>query len=534
MKGFLTTLAAALSCALAALALAAPAVADVAVGVADDGGKLADDGGLWFLGHMRDVGLTENRITVGWDPDHPTTIRDKEMLDRYIPNATAHGVRIVLLVSPTRARALSESSGAPERFARYVAHLARTYPQVKEIGVGNEPNQPRFWQPQFSSSGTGLACSSYARVLAQAYDALKAVDQNITVIGLSVSPRGNDNPLAAVNGSTSPVRCIRDLGVAYRASGRTRPLMDELAFHPHPNSYTDNHTVGYRWPNAGTSNLGRIKQAVWDAFRGTAQPIFQEAGRPVSRAALPPLRFRLNEVGWQVGVPQSSMHAYYGRESVSRLADERLQADVYAALVPYFACDASVRSMLYYGLVDEPDLDRWQAGLVRADGSRRPSYGTVKSTLARGLARCNRRPVTWRHKTTVVGATARFGERRRSGGDTNWTFVASSEEASLFSGAMYRLKGRALSASARRALSKAVGIKRTPKPVLSARGKVRAHQGSFVRFKRKRLAPGYYVFALRLRAEMNPSRTSTLVSKPFVVGTPVAPVAKPKPRRGRP
>ena len=32
-------------------------------------------------------------------------------------------------------------------------------------------------------------------------------------------------------------------------------------------------------------------------------------------------------------------------------------------MIPYFACDESVRSMLYYGLVDEPDLERWQAGL---------------------------------------------------------------------------------------------------------------------------------------------------------------------------
>ena len=90
-------------------------------------------------------------------------------------------------------------------------------------------------------------------------------------------------------------------------------------------------------------------------------------------------------------------------------------------MIPYFACDASVRSMLYYGLVDEPDLDRWQAGLIRADGTRRPSYDAVKSMLARGLARCSRRPVRWRHTTKVVGAVAKFGERRRSAGDTNWT-----------------------------------------------------------------------------------------------------------------
>ena len=469
----------ALACLLAALAAAGTAAAELSVGVADDGGKLADDGGAWFVAQMREAGLQENRITVAWDPDHPTTIRDKEQLDRYVATATAAGLRIVILISPTRARALTSSPSAVADFVNFTTVVARSYPQVKEIGVGNEPNQPRFWQPQFSSSGRSLACGAYERVLAQAYDALKAVDSSITVIGVSLSPRGNDNPLASVNGSTSPVRCIRELGIAYRASGRTRPIMDELAFHPHPNSYADNFLVGYRWPNAGTSNLGRIKQAIWDAFTRTGQPTFAEAGRPISKAALPPLRIRLNEVGWQVGVPSSSLHAYYGRESVARLADERSQADNYSALIPYYACDASVRSMLYYGLVDEPDLDRWQAGLIRADGSRRPSFDVVRSALSRGLARCSRRPTSWRHTIRVVGATARFGERRRSASETTWAFVAASEEASTFRAAMYRLTRPGLSASRRKQLQSAVGRRRTPKPVFSARGKVRAHLGTF-------------------------------------------------------
>ncbi|HEV3479592.1 MAG TPA: hypothetical protein VG144_09095 [Gaiellaceae bacterium] len=507
-----------LVCLLAALTAAAPAAADLSVGVADDGGTLADDGGAWFASQMREVGLQENRITVHWDPDRPTTIVEKEGIDRYVQTAAANGIRIVLLISPMRARALTTSAASADRFVQFVVHVARTYPQIKEIAVGNEPNQPRFWQPQFSSSGKALACGAYERVLARSYDALKAVDTSITVIGVSLSPRGNDNPLAAVNASTSPIRCIREMGVAYRASRRKRPIMDELAFHPHPNSYTDNHLVGYRWPNAGTSNLGRIKQAIWDAFAGTGQPTFAEAGKPVSKAGLPPLRVRLNEVGWQVGVPASSLDAYYGRESVARLATERLQADNYAALIPYYACDSSVRSMLYYGLVDEPDLERWQAGLIRADGTRRPSFGVVRSALARGLARCTRRPTSWRHVTKVVGATARFSERRRSASETSWSFVASSEEASFYRAAMYRLKRRGLSAAARKKLQAAVGRRRSPKPVFSARGKVRAHLGTFVRFPRKRLAPGSYVFAIRLSAEMNPARQSVLVSKPFVVG----------------
>ena len=84
---------------------------------------------------------------------------------------------------------------------------------------------------------------------------------------------------------------------------------------------------------------------------------------------------------------------------------------------------------------------------------------------------------------------------------------------------MYRLHGRRLSASQRKRFRAAVGVRRSPKPVFSARGKARAHAGTFVRFPRKRLARGSYVFAIRMNAEMNPIRQSVLISKPFAVGT---------------
>jgi hypothetical protein len=54
----------------------------------------------------------------------------------------------------------------------------------------------------------------------------------------------------------------------------------------------------------------------------------------------------------------------------------------------------------------------------------------------------------------------------------------------------------------------------------SARGIVRAHSGTFIRFPRRRLAAGRYIFAVRMSAEMNPTRQSALVSRPFAVGNP--------------
>ena len=65
---------------------------------------------------------------------------------------------------------------------------------MREFVVGNEPNQPRFWQPQFTSAGRGASARSYAALLARSYDALKAVGPEIKVIGLGLSGRGNDVP----------------------------------------------------------------------------------------------------------------------------------------------------------------------------------------------------------------------------------------------------------------------------------------------------------------------------------------------------
>ena len=86
------------------------------------------------------------------------------------------------------------------------------------------------------------------------------------------------------------------------------------------------------------------------------------------------------------GRPRAPRAAYAGVENISRPTSS--QARIYAQLIRYLACDPSVSSLLFFGLVDEPDLGRWQAGLVRADGTLRPAYGAVKGTFAQTQGRC--------------------------------------------------------------------------------------------------------------------------------------------------
>ena len=484
--------------AIAAAALAATPAQAARLGFADDAGKYADDGGAAYFNDLKAAGGTENRITVHWDPKRPDTIVERSFLDRSLPVAEAKGIRVVLHVFPLTPTALS-APDAVEGFAAFLTSLAEEYPQVREFVVGNEPNQPRFQRPQFSRASKGLAAAVYANLLARSYDALKAVDPSIRVIGLGLSGRGNDLPQAPSNASTSPVRFLRDLGAAYRASGRTLPLMDELGLHLYPRSDRDSVLAGDRWPRAGIVNLARIKQAFWDAFAGTAQPTVEQG-----------LKLRIDEIGWQAVVPAARRASYHGRETAAATS-ERAQADNYAKVIGMAACDRSISAVYFLHLRDDPDLERYQSGVRRADGSARPAYAAVRTAAARAKRGCAARQVSWHHATRVVGGRAQFGlgagvaSKLRS----SWGFnVTAGEEVSYVA---------AIFPAAATAQVRSLASPRAPGAVTKTAGRVRAGWNPRLRFTPRRLKPGRYVYAVRLRASMNARRSTVLVSRTFVV-----------------
>src|SRR5579884_133645 len=467
----------------------------VAFGVADDHGKYADDGGASFYDELAAAGLTTDRFTVTWDPAAPQTIPERGFLDRAIRTAAQHGVTVVLSVRPARASAIGESLARAKQFAAYLGLVARAYPAVDTIIVGNEPNQPRFWQPQFVG-GRFVAGRDYERMLALAYDALKQANPSVAVAGAAISGRGNDDPAATSNGSTSPLRFIHDMGVAYRASKRARPLMDVFSFHPYPRSSLDSLAKGLDWPMAGYANLDRVKQALWDAFHGTAQETTANG-----------LGIMIDGVGWQVRVPQNAS-GYTGTENVP-VTTEAHQAAVYGQLVRSAVCDPSIRALLFMPFVDETDLSGLQSGLERADGSKRPSYYAVKAAIAATQGRCLGRAVSWRPATSVIGVHASFPGLAlvRTVKQRAWSFRVRTGEDARYVAAIVPLPAR----TALRARGPAA------RPVLTARGVVKAEWTPLVQFPRESLSPGRYVYRIRLSAVLAPSRTSTIVSHPFLV-----------------
>jgi hypothetical protein len=277
--------------------------------------------------------------------------------------------------------------------------------------------------------------------------------------------------------------------------------MDELVVHPYPEVQSDEATKSYAWPSAGFGNLDRVKQAVWDAFDGTAQPT-TESG----------LKLRIGEIGWQSDALPAAAGAYTGKETVAA-ASEAHQAKVYGDVVRIAACDPAISSVYFFGLVDEPQLDRWQAGLLRANYSAKPSYHIVREEITRA-GRCAGTPVSWQHTMKVVGAAAKFGRLDRAfpAKQRAWGFNVTAEEEATYRAAIVAV------ASA--------GAKRSPqavrgRAVASSTGTVKARWSPRIKFPVKTLPAGRYAYTIELVSTMNPARKTTIVSAPFRVGAPV-------------
>jgi hypothetical protein len=434
---------------------------------------------------MHTTGMTALRATVTWEESTPTTIPRQDGLARSVNAAVANGLAVSMAIAPVRANAITGTPNGTELFAQYCLLVAKAFPQVKTIIVGNEPNQPRFWQPQFDTHGHFASGAAYEKLLARTYDLLKGYDSSIRVVGIPVSPRGGDDPNKPNHIDTSPVHFIHDVGIAYRASARKAPLLDELGFHPYPNpNQTDDPPAkGYQWPNAGLTQLSRIKQAFWDAFHGTGQPTFAEAGLSAKSAGS--VQLALDETAYQVST--KGIAGYTGEDLSTRYVSEAVQAKYYGEIVNMYECDANVASLLFFKWVDEARLAGYQSGFQDILGTLRPVAGAVQGAIASG---CTGKRNAWRHESGVVGASANF----HPGG--GFAFTATATEHVTYSAGIYRVGGGAAA---------------------KASGTSRAYWTLGVKLPRNKVGHGRFVYKLTLRAQMNPGRVSTFTSRPFTL-----------------
>jgi hypothetical protein len=385
----LKKLAAALSVlALALCFAAARASADnVQFGVNDNAGFY---GAPQFWSSLTGQNLRVNTIILRWNETTEDGFdgADGKFVAHAVQAAAAAGVELEFDVSPRHSAELSDQGG-PTKFAAWLTKLATANPSVTSYVVMNECNQDLFVNPQVQN-GRNISAAECGAFLAAGYDALKAVNPDIFVWGLGLSPRGNV-PNGGPQASTDPIDWLGYLGAWYRQSGRTKPLMDGLDLHPYPLPQTLPFATGYTDPHDySVANLARPYQAFYNAFNGTAQPTVGPGRLPV----------QLNEVGIQTTARGGG---YSGAENVV-VGSEAYQAQWYSQLVDAAQCDADITNVNIFKLVDEQSLAGWQSGLFYADWTAKASAQAVRDEIAKDAGRCPTGQATyWTPGATVAG-----------------------------------------------------------------------------------------------------------------------------------
>ena len=330
-----------------------------------------------------DAGFDAVLVSTMWTPGATApSSHDRRTLGNVVGAADDLHMRVFVFVWHGLSGNTPRTEQARRQFAAYAAALARAFPQVHDIVVGNEPNLNTFWMPQFGAGGEDVAATGYLQLLARTYDALKAVSPQIQVIGGALAPRGADRP-GTKRDTHSPTRFIQDLGAAYKASGRTKPVMDAFAIHPYMRmsklSPTETHAES---TTITLADYPKLVALLDDAFGGTPQ-----------RGGDIPIYY--TEFGVQTHVPTASRHAYTDVNSPSAgdAVSPDTQARYYREALALAACQPTVKGLFIFHTFDEIDLAGWQSGLYYADQKPKPSLSSFQKAAAEArkaqLTRCD-------------------------------------------------------------------------------------------------------------------------------------------------
>src|SRR5262249_10887837 len=155
-------------------------------------------------------------------------------------------------------------------------------------------------------------------------------------------------------------------------------------------------------PQGGAANLDRIKQALYDAFHGTAQPIpAEQAGGATTQFANQGLPMNLDEAGEQTVVTGHEVAYTSAPESISPTSEAQ-QSTNHLELAEIAACDPDVKALLYFPLIDDTQLSSgFQSGNLFADLSHKQSYAGVKNKIASAKGNCQGTTKNWQHTTSV-------------------------------------------------------------------------------------------------------------------------------------
>ena len=355
---------------LLALALAPSARADsnLLVGLVDDQ--------LKWTAHprpttqtLRDLGIGSLRVPLTWRRgESRLTHADWTTMNRVI--GATFPMRIVLTVSGP-AKEAPQSEAERSQFCAYVRDALARFPTINDVTIWNEVNSNDFWQPQFDTGGASAAPRQYVALLTRCYDNLHQLRAKVNVM-TDTSPRGNDNPFGASNAGHAPATFIARMGEAYRESGRTRPIFDNVGHHPYGDFSLESPFA--RHPNTGSIGQGdydKLVAAYAYAFAGTDQPPIGVNG----------VRIYYLEDGFETTVSSAKRSVYSGVERSRTVGPDLLHREQLQDAVRFAYCQPYVAAFFNFLLTDDRNLAGWQSGLLWADGTPKPAYAGFKAVL---------------------------------------------------------------------------------------------------------------------------------------------------------
>ncbi|MGZ8694400.1 MAG: hypothetical protein ACXWYS_03060, partial [Gaiellaceae bacterium] len=395
--------------AVAVVALAVCAVAASAaraergmfVGVGDDLFKIEGAVGTSYAGDLR---LGAVRVTLRWH-DGATTLAPTDAAD--LERAVQTGRRVVVSVYGAWQEAPADESER-DAYCSYVRDMLEREPAIRDVVIWNEPNLSIFWRAQFNPDGTPASPAAYEALLARCWDVLHAARPDVNVVGLALCPWGSDSPTGPLTISNSPGVFIREVGAAYRASGRTQPIFDTVAHHIYGDSPGERpwrtHPFSKR---VGEGDLNKLVTGLQEAFAGTGQPV---PGRPAGARTA---QVWYMEAGYETVPDESKRFLYFNEETSAALPDALPdplwtvppaatstapdQATQLRDAVRFAYCQPYVGAFFNFLLRDQDDLVTWQSGLLWADRTPKDSYGAFRDTIhevATNAVDCSKYPAT--------------------------------------------------------------------------------------------------------------------------------------------
>jgi len=327
----------------------ASAAPGVKFGLTDDAWLMNGSGTLdQRLAKLDLLGVRVVRFTLRWDQiarTQPTTPADPadaaydwSSADPVLDGLKAHGIEVVLQLVGTpswanggKASNYIPTSSAP--FGAFATAAARQYPWVKRWVIWNEPNQVRWLRPTTATLYT-------IRLLNPAYAAIHTAIRGAQVAGGGTAPRGS-------TGGVSPLAWVAGMHAAHAR-------LDAYAHNPYPLD-----------PKRETPLTGGCDHCT-TVTMATIGRLVSLVGRDFPKA-----RIWLTEYGYQSNPPDRLL-------GVSLALQAR-----YIGEGAYAAYRAPKVDMLIHFLYrDEPNLSRFQSGLLTLTNAVKPAYAAYQLPLA--------------------------------------------------------------------------------------------------------------------------------------------------------